>query len=263
MRRLTDSDIERINDFSVEAAISLPAYALEKDQHVLEAMRLIADAPPDPNFRLVFCRGTCLSKAYGAIARMSEDVEFKVVSTPAALQLTNTKRREALSAFGKSIVDTLEQGGFGEGAIARTARDANAYTRLDVTYESAFEKLATGDYANPFPVECISLAEALAEKLISFKVWDPALVRHLYDVHALATTSPDLLADADALGCLVGAVIAKDQADFLNQHPQFAADPHKEIVSALTFAKVSRELEAQYAAFVQDMVYSPAEGIPT
>ncbi|MFJ1256849.1 nucleotidyl transferase AbiEii/AbiGii toxin family protein [Cupriavidus sp. CuC1] len=146
------------------------------------------------------------------------------------------------------------------------------------------DKLATGDYANPFPVECISLAEALAEKLISFprrlavhrarrgedpgtlldeKVWDLALVRHLYDVHALATTRPDLLADADALGCLVGSVIAKDQADFLNQHPRFAADPRKEIVSVLTFAKESRELDAQYAAFVQDMVYSPAESNPT
>jgi hypothetical protein len=41
---------------------------------------------------------------------------------------------------GESITQTLERGGFGEGAVTRTARHENAYTRLDVSYESAFEK---------------------------------------------------------------------------------------------------------------------------
>lgn len=94
MRRLPDRDIERIQDFSAEAAISLPSYALEKDYHVLEAMRLIVQVPPNSNFRLVFCGGTCLSKAYGALERMSEDVDFKVVPTTAGAALSRTKRRE-------------------------------------------------------------------------------------------------------------------------------------------------------------------------
>ncbi|CAG2161315.1 nucleotidyl transferase AbiEii/AbiGii toxin family protein [Cupriavidus numazuensis] len=316
MRRLPNSDIERINDFSVEAALPLPAYALEKDHHVLEAMRLIVEAPPDPNFRLVFCGGTCLSKAYGALARMSEDVDFKVVPTAAGAALSRTKRREALKAFGEAIAHTLEHGGFGKGNVARTARDENAYTRLDVSYESAFDKpealrshllielnhaplgfaadkmpigllldkLAAGDYANPFTVDCIALPEALAEKLISFprrlaahrarhghdpallqdeKLWDRALVRHLYDVHQLATTRAELIADAAALGRLVSGVIAKDQGDFANQHPQFVANPRAEIANALAYAKASPELTAQYAAFTQDMVYSLPESIPT
>jgi len=316
MRRLPDRDIERIQDFSAEAALSLPSYALEKDHHVLEAMRLIVKAPPNPNFRLVFCGGTCLSKAYGALERMSEDVDFKVVPTTAGAALSRTKRREALRAFGEMIAATLEQGSFGEGNVARTARDENAYTRLDVTYESAFEKpdalrshllielnltplavptkqrsigllldkLIGGAYVGAFSIECVGLPEALAEKLVSFprrlaahrarhghnpallgdeRLWDRALVRHLYDVHQLAATRPELLADAAALGRLVAAVIAKDQRDFANQHPEFVADPRAEIEAALAHAKASPDLSAQYAVFVQDMVYSVPENIPT
>jgi hypothetical protein len=141
-----------------------------------------------------------------------------------------------------------------------------------------------GDYANPFDVDCIGLPEALAEKLISFprrlaalharhgqapallgdeKLWDRALVRHLYDVHQLATKRPELMAAATALGRLVSGVIAKDQRDFANQHPQFVADARAEIDGALSFARASPDLAAQYAAFTQDMVYSPSEGIPT
>lgn len=42
MKRLPQPAIDRIVDFSAEAAVSLPPYALEKGYHVVDAMRIIA-----------------------------------------------------------------------------------------------------------------------------------------------------------------------------------------------------------------------------
>ena len=69
--------------------------------HVLEAMRAMLTLPDNKHFKLVFCGGTCLSKAYGILERMSEDVDFKVEPTAEGLKLGNTDRRKELSSFGK------------------------------------------------------------------------------------------------------------------------------------------------------------------
>jgi len=50
---------------------------VEKDWHVIRAMRAIATVDASP-FRLVFAGGTCLARAYRLTSRMSEDVDFKV-----------------------------------------------------------------------------------------------------------------------------------------------------------------------------------------
>ena len=315
MKRLPQAAIDRIVDFSAEAAVSLPPYALEKDHHVVDAMRIIAQMPPNELFRPVFCGGTCLSKAYGVLERMSEDVDFKIAPTPAAKNLSRTRLREELGAYGRAIEAALVDGGFGEGAIERNARDSNSYISLQVAYESAFDKphalrshllielthtklagdtqrmpvgllmdkLATGAYPDPLLIECVSPIEALAEKLVSFprrlalqlsrhpdprvalrpeNRWDSSLVRHLYDVEQLIAARPELAADAEALAKLVQSAIAKDRADFANQHPQFVADPGGELRRALEFAKASEELADQYARFVGDMVYADPARVP-
>lgn len=200
MRRLSEADIGRIVDFAAESGSRLPPYALEKDAHILEAMRAVGRAAERSPFRLVFCGGTCLSKAYGIIDRMSEDVDYKLVAGEDFEALSGAKRREALSSMAKRAVQALEEAGFGPGSVERASRDANAYTRLEVAYESAFakpaalrpkllielnhaplhlpparlpvgpllEQLAFGAYQEPFEVECVDLREALAEKLVSF-----------------------------------------------------------------------------------------------
>ncbi len=200
MRRLPAADIERIVDFAAESGARLPPYALEKDAHILHAMQAAAQAAKGSPFRLVFSGGTCLSKAYGIIDRMSEDVDYKLVSGENFDKLSGTKKREALGSFARDAAAALEASGFGEGSVERASRDANAYTRLDVAYESAFskpealraklliefnhaplhlepamlpvgpllEKLAFGSYQAPFEIECVDLREALAEKLVSF-----------------------------------------------------------------------------------------------
>lgn len=311
-KRLPTDVSKRIEDVVALGQISLPLYALEKDYHVLDAIRLLSAAPPSPYFRLVFCGGTCLSKAHGILERMSEDVDFKVVPTTV---MSKSKLREALSAYVKSLMDVLDAGGFRDDAIVRRSRDNNTYTRLDVSFDSAFplvvsmrphllielnytavadsteqievgvllDKLTDGAYIAPFKVECVSLREAVAEKLVSFPrrlalllqdnespetsltdaaQWDAALVRHIYDVHQIVSKRSDILADSAKMREMVAALIFKDAEDFKNQHPSFAENPVAELNVALSFTKTSDTLKQQYDSFVSDMVYADDSGRP-
>lgn len=318
MKRISDAEAQKINDFSLESSVALPAYVLEKDMHVCDAMKILAAIPTNRYFRLVFCGGTCLSKAYGILERMSEDVDFKIVPNDAALSLSKTGLRTALKAFRKSVIFDLKQGGFtGEDTIKEKVRDEGTYAAIIVEYESAFEKpvslrphlliemscmvlanstqtkeigllldrLMTGEYDKPFEFECVSLEEALAEKLISFPRrlgkhmadqlpkdhpspktfddeflkeelhWDKALVRHLFDVKILLTKHPDLTADMATFSSLLSTVIKKDAHDFKNSHTDYRTDPVKELQAAMAFATNSQKLNTQYDAFVGDMVY--------
>ena len=200
MKKLPQQIIEKISDFEIESDVALPGFALEKDYFVLEAIKLIQGLPPSQDFRLVFCGGTCLSKAYGILHRMSEDIDFKIVPSELSAKLPKNALRRKLSTFVKNVLSTLEDGGFDKSSITRRSLDSNSYTGLDIEYESAFskpsslrphlllelnlstlrtptekhrvgpllEKLTTGAYQSPIEMECVGLHEALAEKLVSF-----------------------------------------------------------------------------------------------
>jgi hypothetical protein len=318
MKRISAAATQKIQDFAVESESGLPAYVLEKDMHVFDALKILSKMPANKHFRLVFCGGTCLSKAYGILERMSEDVDFKVVPTDLAHTLTRSALRNELRAFRKSVAAELRSGGFtGEDAIVENSRDEGAYGSLRIEYESSFEKpeslrahllielnyteLANSTQKNdigllidqllrvpspsPLKLECVSLEEALAEKLISFprrlgkhmadqlaegnpgpkkfddellkeeSKWDKSLVRHLYDVNILMERHPELISGGSTFGELLATVIAKDAQDFKNSHADYRDDPAKELQAAMSFALGSGVLRAQYEKFVSDMVY--------
>jgi hypothetical protein len=315
VKKLPQEIIEKISDFEAESELSLPGFSLEKDYFVLDAITLIQALPASPDFRFVFCGGTCLAKAYGILRRMSEDVDYKLVSSQATAHLPKTALRRKLSAFVKNVITSLEEGGFGKDSITRHSLDSNSYSSLDVEYESAFskpsslrphlllelnhsilrapsethkvgllfDKLTSGSYQSSIEIECISLREALAEKLVSFprrlalqlqkenndktldpsSGWDKALVRHLYDVHQIIQSTPKVESDTDDLVRIVSSVIANDAIEFKNQHTQFYLTPLAELNDALTWANGSSELKTQYDAFVADMVYGPPANTPS
>lgn len=317
MKRISAVDAQKLADFALESPVALPAYVLEKDMHVFDAMKILAALPANPLLKLVFCGGTCLSKAYGILERMSEDIDYKIMPTAAALVLSKTRRMRELKAFRQSVETALVVGGFiGEGAITTTVRDEGAYSAISVEYDSAFEKpvslrphllielnytelakptqtqevgllldrLLSGSYMAPLKLECVSLEEALAEKIVSFPRrlskqmadqvpkdskslktfdekflteelhWDKALVRHLFDVKILLGKHPALTANLDDFGSLLAKVINKDAFEF-KSHDDFKNDPAQELRASMAFAKTSKMLSAQYAAFVNDMVY--------
>lgn len=313
MKTISQAIATQISDFSAETELSLPAYALEKDHHVLDAIKIVSAMPSSAHFHLVFCGGTCLAKAYGILDRMSEEVDFKVVPNEAGAALGTTALRRELSAYVKSIVAALEAGGFGEGSVARRSRDDNKYSALDITYDSVFAKpdslrshllfelnhtalaaetttlpigalfdrLAFGAYKNALDIECVSLREALAEKLVSFPRrlamqltklkdgealadqpgWDHALVRHLYDVDRIVEANPDFILQPEDTRRLVARAISKDAGEFAPQHPAFVAAPRAELANAMAWAKAGKELAGQYERFVEDMVYAPTDKV--
>lgn len=200
MRRIDERTAATIEAFLAESDYDLPAYALEKDYHVVSAIRVLANIPKNKHFNLVFCGGTCLSKAYGILERMSEDVDFKVVPTADGAALTKSELRNKLSKFRAEIIEALGGAGFGSENIAKRVRDEGKYTALTIGYESLFEKaeslrselmielnftemanpsdkreigllyekLADLKNSSPLSIACVSMREAFAEKLISF-----------------------------------------------------------------------------------------------
>jgi predicted nucleotidyltransferase component of viral defense system len=313
MKKLPLAVVQRITDFESESGLSLPAYALEKDHMVLEVLKLIMSIPADPYFRFVFCGGTCLAKAYGVLERMSEDVDFKLVPTQAATSLSKTALRQKLSAFVKKIVVDLQESEFGAISVNRRSQDESKYSALDIQYESAFskpislrphvlvelnyaalqsptqivdvglllDKLFLGTYQSPIKIECVSLVEALAEKLVAFprrlslqierslhllpeqdENWDKSLVRHLYDVSQIIAQQSMTQSESLELARIVSVVLKSDALEFASQHPKFFSDPYGQMAMAMAWAANSAALQSQYESFVEDMVYAPAERKP-
>jgi predicted nucleotidyltransferase component of viral defense system len=308
MNKLSEVLAREINDFALEKG-RLPSYVLEKDIFIVNIIEILLSLPVNHDFRLVFCGGTCLSKAYSILERMSEDIDFKIVAqTEAISKASKSSLRKKLGLYIKSFVNVLENE-FGQENIKCKSRDENKYSEIRITYQPPqgnesdvlrrevlvelnytelanptenkmigylFDKLKSGIYVKKFQVECISLQEVFAEKLIAFPrrlamalseikyegipdKLDNTLVRHLYDIYQLIDKYPKLLEDNNSVPRIVLLVIEKDKRDFKNQHPAFVSNPEEEILKAIQWADQNRELKKQYDDFIKSMVYSELE----
>ena len=65
------------------------------------------------------------------------------------------------------------------------------------------------------------------------------------------------------LARIMTGVIASDAIEFANQHLDFYLKPIKQLNGALEWAETSEELNAQYDAFVADMVYATKANTPS
>ena len=162
MRSIKSIEARQIVDLINEEGLSIDAFALEKDFHVGAALSALSKIR-DPAFDLIFCGGTCLSKAYGLLERLSEDVDIKVVLKPGVVEPDN-KLRPTLSKLKQTIVESLISEGFDpeqfeethvvEGKtmkVAIDARDSNRYITLNVRYSSHFDK--PGDMRSRLQIE--------------------------------------------------------------------------------------------------------------
>ncbi|MDE2422900.1 MAG: nucleotidyl transferase AbiEii/AbiGii toxin family protein [Betaproteobacteria bacterium] len=117
----------------------------------------------DPTFDLVFCGGTCLSKAYGLLERLSEDIDIKVVLKKGVVMPEN-KLRPTLSKLKQTVVNALIAEGFDPEPFEETyvvdgrttkvaidARDNNTYITFNVRYSSHFDK--PGDMRSRLQIE--------------------------------------------------------------------------------------------------------------
>lgn len=265
---------------------------VEKDWYVVQAMRALLSANTEP-FRLVFAGGTCLARAHRLVARMSEDVDFKIV--PPDAPMSNNQRRQALGRLRDQIVERLTDAGFMFAQPPRS-RDANQYTVLHLATDSgagqdgplrptiqielsyaALRKatislpvasFVTQAYGRPpelTEVECVSITETAAEKAVSLtrrtameiaglsRAPDPTLVRHIYDLH-MARAKIDRAEVAN----LMRPIAAMDAEQFGHQHPAYRDDIAGETRKALAYLSTNPIVRTRYEDFVSAMVYGEA-----
>lgn len=119
------------------------------------------------------------------------------------------------------------------------------------------------DRAAEVPImPCVSITETAAEKLVSLtrrtamdiagfsRDADPALVRHIYDLHRMR----DLI-DAGQVARLAQEIAAADGAEFRHQYPAYAADIPSETHKALDALHTDPVYRARYTDFMAAMVY--------
>jgi hypothetical protein len=130
-----------------------------------------------------------------------------------------------------------------------------------------FNALAGHVDTNKLKMQCVSLQEAVVEKLISFprrlamhladpakREFDSTLVRHIFDVYAIVNRMPDTH-QAEGLKPLLLIAMDKDARDFSNQHPQFLSNPIKKMNKAMRVARDNVVYKNMYESFVDAMVY--------
>lgn len=299
MKTITTLEHDLILDVRNEGLTSLPPGIFEKDLLITEVLRAMAAADCD-GIGLIFCGGTCLSKAHGLIDRMSEDIDFKLI-VPGGL--SRSARSRLLSQFKKSLAGVLEDVGFTVPADQVIASDENSYVSLNLHYQSRFAPVASLRSeikvelnARPpvlatallpiasmldalihapktdLQIECIGVEETLAEKVLSFLrrtaearagrnrgAYDDRLVRHLYDVRAIARGRDGLV---NALPhAYFAAMVVSDAVQYRNQYPEFEQDPVGQMRIVLeALHNEADTFEHDYQQFVDELVFGERVG---
>ena len=234
MKVLPPERLELIDALVADSTWSgITAGLLEKDEHLTDALRTLFALRLD-GMVLVFCGGTSLSKAHGLIERMSEDVDLKIVLLPSTRVLSGAALRKRLSSLKSTIAGALSEIGLVEDAGKARALNENRYFCSEWSYALQYASVASlrprlliemtvrspvlaatnyeigslterlaGRKERLFSVPVVSIAETVAEKVLSFlrryaqhraglaqQARDTALVRHVYDVHCACLRDP-------------------------------------------------------------------------
>jgi len=293
MKTITARDRDLILEVTGEGLTSLPAAVLEKDLLITEILQRMTGMDTGA-MKLVFCGGTCLSKAHGLIERMSEDIDFKVIVPEG---LSRTARSKRLSWLKKQVVDFLCGEGFTLSEQELIARDENNYVSLNIRYASHFASVASlrpeikvelsarspllpvehlpirsilGMMVDPaslgISVECLGVQETLGEKILSFlRRTAEAMAgrnRAEYDdrlIRHLYDVSVILHSRTSLAKGLSAAVfqqmIVADGVQFSQQYPEFRENPSGEMRKALERLKSDEGFALQYNRFVDELVY--------
>lgn len=150
MKMISKEQYDLLNELSTE--VSIPLQILEKDILVTDLLNSLASIQVvhdgfkgnqqqiDTGISLVFADGTCLSKAYGVLNRMSEDIDMKVL-------LDNNPNlkigiRGRMKALDSALADIVVQLGFIDSVEVldkyKTIRNGHKYVAIELPYESRF-----------------------------------------------------------------------------------------------------------------------------
>lgn len=287
---ITDPTI--FNDIADALNIKEPSF-VEKDYYAIQLLKVLNELEIS-EYKIIFSGGTCLSKAYQNTYRMSEDIDMKFIERP-MYQANRTKsHRKKFSklitdAIEKSKIFKLN----GAPKFRDVYRAQNfeiqypknfnhpalkSILKLElvetVIYEPTCNLPVCSMYAELMKksmeissIECVNMESIAVEKLIAL-LWrtsacaldesmddDPALVRHLYDIHLLlsakrATMNPVLLKKISIQSLEVHAIRYK------NKHPEFAGDPKKVLSHGLQEIQTKPLHQERYEQFLSPLVYA-------
>jgi predicted nucleotidyltransferase component of viral defense system len=266
---------------------------IEKDWYVTRAIQALSELKL-PDLQLVFAGGTCLAKSHRVANRMSEDVDFKVSMTEDCAKVSTSFLRKKLSNLRQQVQISLIAAGFECNSDCIRARNNNRFMVFDLPYYpllSAKEYLRStiqveltvstlqlpteylpvqtliADVIGERPelpqakVATIALVETAAEKWVAltrriamcdrgYLTLDKTLIRHLYDLHQIFTAGKL----TEQFPKLINQIIATDQMQFKNQHPEYFNDPLSEIKRSLQLLEHNVELKQYWQDFIDAMV---------
>ena len=280
-----------IEDVSAVLGVNEPSL-VEKDFHVVQVLSLLA-AYRSHNFELVFAGGTCLSKTFSSLQRMSEDVDFKVLLTEQGQQLSRSALRGELSHLKQDVGELCKGGAF---IISReTALNENHFIELELTYPVIFD---VSDALRPVikieltfcnyqctredkPItslinqvmdnepevssfSCVDVMHTSAEKLVSLLRRTAASLRGVTEwfddalirhLYDLHIINTEIIL-GEGFVRHVRAAIVSDGEQFKNKHKAFLDDPENEMRSALLALSHQNEYRQQYEHFLGPLVYA-------
>jgi predicted nucleotidyltransferase component of viral defense system len=264
----------------IAGALGTDEALVEKDWHVVRALKVITDITPDGSF--VFTGGTCLSKAWGLIERFSEDVDFKV-----NLPDSRPQRRE----HRKAIETALTRTGFtlteppivrDEGRFFAFCLDYSPafpvttglrpHLQIEVTARpsqlppikrpiQSFVAQARGMAPEVAAISCADPVETAAEKLSALawrilsrgdKEHDPSVIRHLHDLAALEARA---LATS-GFSALVRAVVEVDNQRGNQERPKTTEALFQAMLDELT---AQPHWKVDYETFIRQVSYATAD----
>ncbi|HEV2613554.1 MAG TPA: nucleotidyl transferase AbiEii/AbiGii toxin family protein [Gammaproteobacteria bacterium] len=277
------------------AALGLPISVIEKDYYVTQVIHALSDTEND-YFRLIFCGGTSLAKAYKIVKRMSEDVDFKIQIKKSKANFSKTRFLKELKEFRNDIISKLVIPGLKIGSPV--IRNEGKYFKIEVNYPSAFSMItslrphillefAVSDIRlsvenlsiktliedtlenvvifTPSLTQCVSIDETAIEKWVGLTRRIIAIDRAYHsDDETLVRHVYDLNAikqanriNADFFS-LAKSVVKNDATQFKNQHPEYAINAANEIGLSLSLLKKKSHWKERYQAFIETMVYDNA-----
>jgi len=279
-----------IQDVVNEGLSPYPVSALEKDLHlsfILERLR--SSQPGLPG--LVLCGGTSLVKGHKLIARMSEDMDFKVSVNR---NVSKNQRSLLLSGLKRQIASLLTEDGFVVKKVS--AHDQNSFFSIELGYANAFpleaalrphillEFTAESPFSPPvvcqatsllglavpeelhsvsFP--CLGIEETIAEKSVAFlrrsrsggsqsgEPRDQRLIRHVYDIGSIGANRVKY----PKLEAAFVKALERDARKYGLRDLQFQANPKKVLANAADNLDIAA-LRVDYETFVKSLVAGPA-----
>ena len=271
----------------------VPAF-VEKDWHVTQVISLLAELD-QPNFAVVFAGGTALAKAHHLLQRFSEDIDFRVRVAPSG------QSRKTLSAFKRTVVAALRQGGFALADEQIKAGDGNRFIAIELAYPSYFAQpealrphiqveltvsapalpcldRAVSSFINelaqrPPEVEriaCLDPVESAADKLSALTWRIPDRDRQQTDddpavirhLHDLAILQKLALAHP-GVPALVKAAVTKDHKRAKRSIGLAGLPLAEKFERMLDCLQNDGEYEQEYVRFVQGVSYAPTGTTPT